>query len=135
MYEEFRLYEDLLGVPFRNRGRDPKIGLDCYGLAIEVFRRHGIQLPEFWIHCMDFSAIGKTIEEQRAVWIRVGIELVPSIAVVRFNSNYYNHVLVNIGHGRFIHTRRNVGVQIERLDDLYWRDRYDGFYVPREVMA
>ena len=135
MYEEFRLYEDLLGVPFRNRGRDPKTGLDCYGLAIEVFRRHGIQLPEFWISCMDFGTIEKTMEEQKSRWVRVGIDVVPSIAIIRLRSKHYNHVMVNIGYGRFIHTRQNIGVQIERFDDLYWRDRYDGFYVPREVMV
>lgn len=135
MYEEFRIYEDLLGVPFRNRGRDPKTGLDCYGLAMEVFRRHGIQLPEFWISCMDFSTIEKTMGEQKARWIRVGIDVIPSIAVIRLRSKYYNHVLINIGHGRFIHTRQNTGVQIERFDDLYWRERYDGFYIPKEVMA
>jgi len=135
MYEEFRLYEDLLGVPFRNRGRDPKTGLDCYGLAIEVFRRHGIRLPEFWISCMDFGTIEKTMEEQKSRWVRVGIDVVPSIAIIRLRSKHYNHVMVNIGYGRFIHTRQNIGVQIERFDDLYWRDRYDGFYVPREVMV
>lgn len=127
------MYEDLLGVPFRNRGRDSKTGLDCYGLAIEVFRRHGIRLPEFWISCMDFSTIEKTMEEQKSRWVRVGIDVVPSIAIIRLRSEHYNHVLVNIGHGRFIHTRRSVGVQIERFDDLYWRKRYDGFYVPKGV--
>jgi len=135
MYEEFRMYEDLLGVPFQNRGRDPKTGLDCYGLAIEVFRRHGIQLPEFWISCMDFSTIEKTMEEQKSRWVRVGIDVVPSIAVIRLRSKHYNHVLINIGRGRFIHTRRNTGVQIERFDDLYWRNRYDGFYIPKEALA
>jgi cell wall-associated NlpC family hydrolase len=135
MHEEFRMYEDLLGVPFQNRGRDPKIGLDCYGLAIEIFRRHGIQLPEFWIHCLDFSTIEKTIGEQKARWIRVGIDVIPSIAVIRLRSKHYNHVLINIGRGRFIHTRRSVGVQIERFDDLYWRKRYDGFYIPKEGQA
>lgn len=129
------MYEDLLGVPFQNRGRDPKIGFDCYGLAIEIFRRHGIRLPEFWIHCLDFSTIEKTIGEQKARWVRVGIDVIPSIAVIRLRSKHYNHVLINIGCGRFIHTRRNTGVQIERFDALYWRERYDGFYIPKEVLA
>lgn len=135
MYEEFRLYEDLLGVPFKDGGRNPKEGLDCYGLAIEVFRRHGIELPPYWVSCTDTSLIDKTIAEERKHWRHVGIEVVPSLAVTRFNSGDLNHVLINIGHGRFIHTGFKIGVRIERFDDLYWRKRYDGFYIPKEVTA
>lgn len=127
------MYSDLIGVPFLDRGRDPQKGLDCYGLAIELFRRHGIDLPPYWVSCVDASLINKTIAEEKENWQLVGIEVVPSLAVVRFNSGYLNHVLVNIGNGKFIHTGRKIGVRIERFDDSYWRRRYEGFYVPKEV--
>lgn len=34
-------YADLIGVPFKNLGRDVKSGLDCYGLVVEIYRRCG----------------------------------------------------------------------------------------------
>ena len=41
------MYADLIGVPFLNKGRDVKKGLDCYGLVKEVYKRHGINIPEY----------------------------------------------------------------------------------------
>ena len=41
-------YSDLIGVPFKNQGRDKNIGLDCYGLVMEVYKKLGIQLPEYY---------------------------------------------------------------------------------------
>lgn len=38
-------YEDLLGVPYRRRGRGMD-GMDCYGLAIECCRRAGMELGD-----------------------------------------------------------------------------------------
>ena len=39
---------DLIGVPFVSRGRDPKIGLDCWGLVMEIGRRMGKNIPDFY---------------------------------------------------------------------------------------
>lgn len=39
-------YDDLLGVPYKKDGREIKTGLDCYGLAIECFRRVGKNLKD-----------------------------------------------------------------------------------------
>ena len=35
-------YDDLIGVPFVDGGRD-KNGLDCWGLVKEAFRRQGCE--------------------------------------------------------------------------------------------
>lgn len=40
-------YDDLIGIPFINGGRDRNKGFDCYGLVMEVYRRCGIALPEY----------------------------------------------------------------------------------------
>jgi cell wall-associated NlpC family hydrolase len=41
-----RLYADLLGKPFADGGRGPD-SFDCVGLAIEVQRRRGLDIPDF----------------------------------------------------------------------------------------
>ena len=36
-----------LGAPYKHKGRDPKTGLDCWGLGVCVFRDLGIKLLDF----------------------------------------------------------------------------------------
>ena len=125
-------YTSLIGIPFVDQGRDPKIGLDCYGLAKEVFRWHGIDLPEYWISCKDVSRINQTAEEEKKSgrWIQLEKPRVPCLIYLRFNEFKWNHVGVYIGNGWFIHTAETTGVRKERLDHPYWRNRIEGFYIP-----
>ena len=131
---------ELIGVPFKDGGRDYKDGLDCYGLAKEVFKRYGITLPEFTVCCEDSDRIDGTIAEQRPLWVRCGEDKnlpVPSLVVIRFNQAVFcNHTGVYIGNGMFIHTRQKIGVNIEPIDSLVWKRRIEGFYVPsKEVLS
>lgn len=126
-------YTDLIGVPFIDGGRDPDVGLDCWGLSAEVFRRYGIELPDYKISCEDASKINNEINEQRPFWRRCEGEIpVPALVVIRF-ATYCDHTGVYIGQGRFIHTRKEIGVNIDRVDSPVWKKCIEGFYVP-EVM-
>ena len=42
------MYEDLIGVPFMDGGRD-KNGMDCWGLVREYFKRQGIVVKDYGI--------------------------------------------------------------------------------------
>lgn len=132
------MLNDLIGVPFLDGGRDPAIGLDCYGLVKEVFKRQGINLPEFHICCEDFTNIDKEIGKQRELWIRCDDKNppIPSLVVMRFNQAVFcNHTGVYIGNGMFIHTRQKIGVNIEAVDSIIWKRKIEGYYVPsREVL-
>jgi len=37
-------YSDLVGVPYSLGGRDPRRGLDCFGVLLELYRRAGVEL-------------------------------------------------------------------------------------------
>jgi cell wall-associated NlpC family hydrolase len=39
--------DDLIGIPYKDHGRDES-GMDCYGLILEIARRRGIHLRDFW---------------------------------------------------------------------------------------
>ena len=41
-------YEDMLSAPYVDFGRDPKTGLDCYGLIIECCKRAGTPLKDMY---------------------------------------------------------------------------------------
>ncbi len=124
------MYRDLLGKLFVNGGRGPD-AYDCYGLAQEVFRRHGIELPDYRVSCEDASRINATIEQEKPLWTELDIPVVPCLVVLRFNSRFYNHVGVYIGKGRFIHTAKKTGVRIDRINDVYWKNRIEGYYLPK----
>ena len=127
------MYKDLIGLPFREGGRNKYEGFDCWGLVLEVFRRHGIELPDYKIGCMEASKIDNAIEENRPQWVKCDPNdpPVPSLVVIRFNQGQLcNHTGVYIGNGQFIHTRDRIGVNIDRVDNPAWRKRIEGFYIP-----
>lgn len=127
------LLHDLIGVPFVDGGRDRKTGYDCWGLSCEVFRRYGIELPDFKVGCMEASRIDATIGRNRRFWRKCDPidPPAPSLVVIRFNSPLCcNHTGVYIGGRRFIHARTKIGVNIDRIDSAAWRKMIEGFYVP-----
>lgn len=122
---------DLIGIPFVDGGRDTA-GLDCFGLAMEVFRRYGIELPDYRIPAFDSNAIFSQYQAVKSNYIEVSGELpIPCLIFLRFNSTVGNHVGVFLGNGKFIHARQKTGVCIERLDHPAYRHCIIGFYTPR----
>ena len=111
-------YDDLIGVPFKNHGRDVKTGLDCYGLVMEVLEK-----------------ISGIIDGERAkenIWKKCDrADLpVPCILAIRFGvpKGVVNHTGCYIGDGKFIHIRENIGVCVDRLDSPAWRRVIEGCY-------
>lgn len=127
-------FTDLIGVPFVDGGRNPATGLDCWGLSAEVFRRYGVEVPDYKISCEEASLIHSEVHKQKRLWRRCeGAIPTPALVVIRFTV-YCDHTGVYIGQGRFIHTRKEVGVNIDRVDSPAWSRRIEGFYIP-EVTA
>src|SRR5690606_36759414 len=111
--------------------------LDCYGLAIEVFKRYGISLPDYKISCMDFTGIHDEITNQTHYWIKCDPtnRPVPCIVLMRIGKvALCNHCGVYIGNGRLIHTLLRTGVHLSRLDHPIWRNKIDSYYYPSEVV-
>ena len=128
-------FSDLIGIPFVDGGRDPKSGLDCWGLVLEVFRRANKALPDYRIGCHDIDAIGTAVagEQMLGRWRHWNAHDAPSPSVVaiRFNSPLIiNHTGVYIGGRKFLHTREATGVCVESIDSAAWRHRIEGFYTP-----
>ena len=128
-------YDDLIGVPFKNHGRDVKTGLDCYGLVMEVYRRFGIELPEFDADYDDVEKISCIIDGERSketVWKKCDKENlpVPCVLAIRFGvpKGVINHTGCYIGDGKFIHIRENIGVCVDRISSPAWRRVIEGCY-------
>ena len=59
-------YANLIGVPFKNLGRDVKSGLDCYGLVVEIYRRCGKEIGEYYSDCSDKARINAILRREVA---------------------------------------------------------------------
>lgn len=95
------LWIDLIGVPFKQFGRDIK-GIDCFGLVMLIYKRRGIIVPDI--------KYGDTDEERNQAitspknlegWSKV--DLSPGVAVALKRNGLVQHCGVCIDHDRFIH--------------------------------
>jgi len=123
--------KDLIGIPFKDGGRDIKSGFDCYGLAVAVYKKAGIEIPEYYAPAFDDIAVNNQIEKVKSVeWEQIDRNelTVPTLVLFSFNSHLCNHVGVYIGNGLFIHCRNPIGVNIDRIDSPAWRHRIRAFY-------
>lgn len=128
-------YTDLIGVPFANRGRDVKTGLDCYGLVKEVYKRFGHDIPEYTADYDDVKKVNELITGKTSIksnWKKVNIDVmpVPCLLAIRFGvpPGVVNHTGVYIGDGKFIHIRENIGVCVDRINSPAWKRQIEGCY-------
>nr|WP_173812646.1 NlpC/P60 family protein [Dendrosporobacter quercicolus]NSL47522.1 C40 family peptidase [Dendrosporobacter quercicolus DSM 1736]SDL92783.1 NlpC/P60 family protein [Dendrosporobacter quercicolus] len=122
--------DDLIGQPFQDGGRGQET-FDCWGMALEVYRRYGRELPDYRISAMDAQKIGDQMATEAPAWVEVKQPLpVPCLVVIQLSCvSWANHVGVYIGNGKFIHAYSKTGVIIDRIKR--WQSNIIGFYVPR----
>ena len=106
-----------VGVPYRYGGDSAVTGFDCSGLVWRVYRQAaGLRLPR---DTYGISRKGVAIPPR---------ELQPG-DLVFFNTmkRPYSHVGIYVGEDRFVHAPSSGGVvQVTRISDRYWRQRFDG---------
>lgn len=123
--------DDLVGVPFVNKGRDVAIGLDCWGLVMEVFRRYGVELPDFVVDAFAFKTIDVLIGEATTSqsWEEVYKPCdgdVPLVVLMRIHPILITHAGVYIGNNKIIHTIGNTNTVISKVGLL--GNRIVGYY-------
>jgi cell wall-associated NlpC family hydrolase len=124
----------LVGVPFKDGGRDPNIGFDCWGLVAFVFTLRGIPVEDYLISATESAMIdGMIAMEASARWKPIGISELEELDVLTFrldqnHPKFVTHVGIYVGCGRFLHSLEKIGVNQSRLDDLYWKARFAGAY-------
>lgn len=125
-------FDDLVGVKFLDKGRDPAVGLDCIGLVAEVYRRMGRRFPwpeQFGIECynaeteeIDPVAIARWHECWRPVKRQYG-------AVCSMRDH---HIGVALCCDLVMHARARIGsVVIQKADRL--EPLITGWYMPKET--
>ena len=119
-------YNDLIGVPFVDGGRDMN-GLDCWGLVKLCFMRQGIQLKDYAISARDLAAISHKMEEVSYEWQKIESPEPGCLVAIRTsNEMWANHAGVCIDTERFIHAYAFTDVAVARI--RRWKSHIAGFY-------
>lgn len=125
--EGYVLLDDLIGKGFAYGGRGPH-QYDCYGLAIEVFRRMGKHLPEDYMSVCEPAKIATTIEEGKKHLRKISEPVKGCLVMFKIVPPYVSHLGVVLENNRFIHVFQKRMVCIEQLDGIYWRNKIAGYY-------
>ncbi|WP_427113002.1 C40 family peptidase [Megasphaera sueciensis] len=125
-------YDDLVGLPFRNGGRDGH-GYDCWGLAVELFRRQGIVLKDYVCSSEATQDVACYMADGRQEWKKLDHSISGCLVVIRLlDTGWANHCGIYIGNGKFIHAySEQTGVVIDRIKR--WGPRIVGYYWPTEA--
>lgn len=126
-------YQDLVGVPFKDGGRSKRTGMDCWGVASELFKRQGLMVSDYAISAMNGIAIASEMNMElrlETTWIKLANPMIGCLVAIRLTDDgWANHVGIYIGDGRFIHAYSKTGVVIDRIKR--WSSRIAGYYVPK----
>jgi cell wall-associated NlpC family hydrolase len=105
-----------LGVPHCMGGTTMKC-IDCSGLLVTVFAKHGIRLPH---NSEEQARYGKMIS--RMDELRKG-DLVFFIRSYKTH-HFITHSGIYVGNNKFIHTSSKNGVIITSLNDTWWKEKF-----------
>ena len=122
----------LLGIPYVRLGRNPQVGLDCWGLVIEFYKRMGVKLEDpvsgytkDWWKEQDFvSAYAnrqfEKIDEP---------ETAAMLTLKTSGSKVDNHMAVMLSETEVLNSQEHVGIHriklyaLKHLDHSFYRCR------------
>jgi cell wall-associated NlpC family hydrolase len=124
---------DLIGIPFLQNGRNPAIGLDCWGLCREVLKRFGLDVPDFPQAVYDAIEIDARFsgETRTGRWEKIDAPVPGCVVAMAIDPDLpqaITHLGVYIGAGRVLHTINKLNSSLFRTDDRFWGRKIRGYY-------
>lgn len=116
------LYNDLLKETY-NKGKK-----NCYWLPREIYKRLGINLPEY-DEPDEASTISKMINEGKDFAEELKEPEPFCFVLFSLRHPYINHIGVVLEDCKsFIHMLKGRNVAIEKLDHEFWKKHFKGYY-------
>ena len=98
----------LVGTPFRLRGRDPRTGLDCVGLAMTVFGRAGVMSVEPPAYQLRGTSRDRVAALLQAAGLSPVEDEAPGDLVVTESGPMQLHLMIRAGAGH-VHAHAALG--------------------------
>ena len=112
-----RVFRKYSGIPWVSGGRDPAIGLDCWGLFMCVNRDFGREVPDLGLLFGQVLAIQREAARQQRLYWQPAPAPAPGVAVVMAthpeHPDILDHFGVFIDSRNLIHCVRGHGVVID----------------------
>lgn len=122
-------YDKYIGLPYLNNGRT-EAGVDCWGLARLFYKdQFNIDLPSYSDEYVGGSdpAIVEIISIYKDNWEENGNPNIGDLCLFNILGEP-THVGIFIGENKFLHCRQGLDAVIESLDNIKWKNRFQGFY-------
>jgi len=115
-----------IGCKYIPHGRDPNIGLDCYGLAICIYKDMGIELPDPLYADTEKETNKRILDGLESTIPNEKLNEPEPNCIIEFNIlGEPSHIGIYVGNGDFIHASKKCVV----IDKLFrWGKRIKGFY-------
>lgn len=124
-------YSHIVGKPFRNNGRGPD-AFDCWGAVIAVGKVMGMDIPDYsYYHCGDPEEILGQYAKRFDNWEDLGKKVKPEPGmVIQFKDDGFGtlHFGIVVEDGYFIHSTKDLGVQMPRLSLPYYKQSIQSFH-------
>ncbi len=107
---------EFIGVPYCMGGKSTQC-MDCSGLLVAVFAKHGISMPH---NSEDLARYGKIVKDKDK--LRKG-DLV-FFADSYTTTHFITHSGIYAGDNTFIHASSYYGVTVTSLEDPWWDEKF-----------
>ena len=123
-------YQKYLGIQFKYRGTAVDEGFDCYNLCHAIYRERGVELPEYaYSDNPEDTVIHQLINEGRDLFQKIEKPEPYCLVLFSLKPPYATHLGVVLDDcQRFIHIMAKRSVTVERLDNIFWSRRIEGYY-------
>ena len=125
-------FSKYVGIPYKPRGRDKTIGLDCWGLIHIVLKEmFGINVPSYneYDESEDWVAMSNTIKRNISDWSKIQSECARAgdVVLIRMRGEPL-HVGIVIDSGTMLHILKGINSVVEHYDGIKWQRRVLGIY-------
>ena len=122
-------YDKYIGLPYLDNGRT-EAGVDCWGLARVFYKNeYDIDLPSYvdeYIGGTD-PYIVEAVNLYKDNWEEITTPDIGDLCLFNIFGEPM-HVGVYVGDNKFLHCRRGSDSVIESLNNVKWKNRFQGFY-------
>jgi probable lipoprotein NlpC len=122
------MFDDLIGKPYEDMARGPD-AYDCWGLIIEVASRVGKVIPDYENVVCGEEAKVEGYLAHKGEYVKLSVrEAEPGDVVVWKQIDGHLHFGVVEDRYHFLHTRIELGVRRNRMDNPIIQQLIDGVY-------